>query len=76
MYVVPSQVLVVQAPIISGRLSGLLDVVRRRCSAWASRRRELATARALYYATDMELRDMGINRSDIPAVVNRTYCRD
>ena len=71
----PSQDLVARAP-IRGRLPGLGDVVRRRYSAWAARRRELATARALYYATDIELRDMGINRGDIPAVVSGTYCRD
>jgi uncharacterized protein YjiS (DUF1127 family) len=50
--------------------------MRRRYSDWAVRRREMAAARALYYATDIELRDMGINRGDISAVVRGNCRRD
>jgi uncharacterized protein YjiS (DUF1127 family) len=48
--------------------------VRRRYSDWAARRREVAMA--LYCLTDVELRDMGINRSDIPTIVSGSYRRD
>jgi len=50
--------------------------IRKRYSEWATHRCEMAMARALYYATDVELRDMGINRGDISAVVRRSYRRD
>jgi uncharacterized protein YjiS (DUF1127 family) len=50
--------------------------VRRRYSDWPARRREVAIARALFYLTDVELRDMGINRSDIPTIINGSYRRD
>jgi len=50
--------------------------VRDRYSDWADQRRATATAQALYSATDMELRDMGLSRGDIPAIVSRTCRRD
>jgi uncharacterized protein YjiS (DUF1127 family) len=57
-------------------LSSLGRIVRDRYSDWADQRRATATAQALYYATDMELRDMGLSRCDIPAIVSRTCRRD
>ena len=60
----------------TGWLSSLGRSVRRRYSDWAEHRRAMATARALQYATDLELRDMGINRGDIPMILNGRYHRD
>jgi uncharacterized protein YjiS (DUF1127 family) len=60
----------------SGWLSNLGRTMRHRYSGWAEHRRAAATARVLYNATDTELRDMGLNRGDIPAVVAGTYRRD
>jgi uncharacterized protein YjiS (DUF1127 family) len=53
-----------------------LLAIRRRYSVWVDHRREAAIARALYCASDIELRDMGITRGDIPAIVSRSYRRD
>lgn len=36
----------------------------------------LRPAPSLYHLTDAELRDMGLSRGEIPAVVSGTYCRD
>ena len=60
----------------TGWLSSLDRGVRRRYSDWAEHRRAMATVRALQYATDLELRDMGINRGDIPLILNGRYHRD
>ena len=59
-----------------GWLSGFGRTVRHRYSDWAQHRRASATARALQCATDMELRDMGISRGDIPAIVSGSTGRD
>ena len=60
----------------SGWLSSLGRRLRRRYSDWTEHRRAMATACALQYATDHELRDMGINRGDIPMILNGRYHRD
>jgi uncharacterized protein YjiS (DUF1127 family) len=69
MYVVSPRNATTVGVVTAGWLSALRGVVRRRYSDWDVRRREMAAARALYYATDIELRDMGINRGDISAIV-------
>lgn len=61
---------------ITGWLLGAGRTIRQHYSDWAAKRRELATARALHNATDIELRDMGICRGEIPAVVSGIYRRD
>ena len=76
MYVAPSHDMEFARAATSGWLPGIGGIVRRRYSDRAARRRELAMAQALYQLTDIELRDMGINRGDIPSVVSGTYCRD
>lgn len=60
----------------SSRLAHLGVAIRRRWTDWAERRRMRAVARVLYNCTDHELHDMGLNRGDIPAVVNGTYRPD
>jgi uncharacterized protein YjiS (DUF1127 family) len=74
MYVI-SRNAAVPGVVTASWLSALSGVVRHRYSDWAVRRREMA-ARAPCYATDMELRDMGINRGDISASIRGNYCRD
>jgi|ERR1700722_1700500 hypothetical protein len=76
MYVISSRNTALQGAATSSWLSAVGGVVRSRYSDWAARRREMAVARALYYATDVELRDMGINRGDIAAIVSGNYRRD
>jgi uncharacterized protein YjiS (DUF1127 family) len=76
MYVAPSHDMDFARARTGGWLSGIGGMARRRYSVWAARRRELATARALYHLSDAELRDMGLSRGEIPAVVSGTYCRD
>jgi uncharacterized protein YjiS (DUF1127 family) len=76
MYVVSSRDVSLRGAANTGWLSALRGVARRRYSDWAARRRELAAMRALYYATDLALRDMGINRGDISAIVRGSYRRD
>lgn len=76
MYVVSSRNATVTGGVTIGWLSALRGVVHRRYSDWAVRRRETAAARALYHATDTELRDMGINRGDIGPIVRGNYRRD
>jgi uncharacterized protein YjiS (DUF1127 family) len=61
---------------VAGWLLAIGRTIRERYSHWAERRCERAVARALYYASDIELRDMGINRGDIHAVASGTYRRD
>jgi uncharacterized protein YjiS (DUF1127 family) len=58
--------------IVTGWLLAIGRALRQRYST----RREAALARALYCASDIELRDMGITRGDIPAIVSRSYRRD
>ena len=50
--------------------------IRRFGAALAARHRAAAEIQRLYHCTDMELRDMGLNRGDIPAIAKGTYRRD
>jgi uncharacterized protein YjiS (DUF1127 family) len=52
------------------RLNAALDRFAR---ARAERRRRARDFQALSESTDRQLRDMGINRSDVPSVINGTY---
>ena len=45
-------------------------------AAWLARRRTARSLRQLYLCTDRELWDMGLSRSDFPAIVKGTYRRD
>jgi len=76
MYVVFSDQVAPTCATITDWLVGFGRTIRQHYSGWAAQRRERAFAQALYYATDVELRDMGITRGDIPAVVSRSYRRD
>ena len=55
---------------------GLGAKLRRLGANWATRRQAVREAQVLYNATDMELRDMGLSRGEIPAIINGTYRRD
>jgi uncharacterized protein YjiS (DUF1127 family) len=59
-----------------GWLSSVGRSVWHHYSDWAEHQRATAMARALYNATDIELRDVGLSRGDIPAIISRTYRRD
>jgi uncharacterized protein YjiS (DUF1127 family) len=48
----------------------------RLVSRMAARHRTATQIRQLDRLTDRELRDMGLNRSDLPAIINGTYRRD
>jgi uncharacterized protein YjiS (DUF1127 family) len=76
MYVVSSDRGARPRTTVTGWLLAIGRVLRQRYSAWADTRREAALARALYGASDIELRDMGITRGDIPVIVSRSYRRD
>ncbi len=54
LYVISSRNTALQGAATSSWLSAVGGVVRSRYSDWAARRREMAVARALYYATDVE----------------------
>lgn len=58
------------------RLDGLGAKLRRIGAGWTRRRQAAREAQVLYNATDFELRDMGLSRGDIPAIINGTYRRD
>jgi uncharacterized protein YjiS (DUF1127 family) len=45
-------------------------------AAWAARRKAARDLRQLDLCTDRELSDMGLNRSDFPAIIRGTYRRD
>jgi uncharacterized protein YjiS (DUF1127 family) len=45
-------------------------------AAWTARRRAARELEELFQRTDYELRDMGISRSDFPAIMQGTYRRD
>ena len=57
-------------------VSGLGARIRRFGTALAARHRAAAEIQQLYHCTDMELRDMGLNRGDLPAIAKGTYRRD
>jgi uncharacterized protein YjiS (DUF1127 family) len=43
---------------------------------FATRHRAATEIRQLYRCTDRELRDVGLSRGDVPAIINGTYRRD
>jgi len=49
--------------------------LHRLSTAWVARRRAARDFDELYHRTDYELRDMGISRSDFPAIMAGTYRR-
>jgi uncharacterized protein YjiS (DUF1127 family) len=55
---------------------GIVQQLGGVASRWAARHRAAADARQLYRFTDMELRDIGLSRGDLPAVIKGTYGRD
>ena len=57
-------------------VSGLGARIRRFGTALAARHRAVAEIQQLYRCTDMELRDIGLNRGDLPAIAKGTYRRD
>jgi uncharacterized protein YjiS (DUF1127 family) len=60
-------------------LSGFRDWgarIRRFGTALVARHRAVAEIQQLYHCTDMELRDIGLNRGDLPAIAKGTYRRD
>ena len=57
-------------------VSGLGATLGRFVSRLAARHRAAADVRQLYRCTDRELQDMGLNRGDIPSIINGTYRRD
>jgi uncharacterized protein YjiS (DUF1127 family) len=54
-------------------LQGRLDHLG---AAWAGRRKRSREVRDLYVFTDRELWDVGLSRSDLPAIANGTYRRE
>jgi uncharacterized protein YjiS (DUF1127 family) len=60
-------------------LSGFRDWARGSdvsAPALVARHRAVAEIQQLYHCTDMELRDIGLNRGDLPAIAKGTYRRD
>ena len=57
-------------------VSGLGARIRRFGTALAARHRAAAEIQQLYHFTDMELRDIGLSRGDIPAIAKGMYRRD
>ena len=57
-------------------VSGLGARIRRFGAALAARHRAVAEIQQLYHCTDMELRDIGLSRGDLPAIAKGTYRRD
>ena len=49
--------------------------IHRLGAAWAARQRAVRELERLSLLTDYELRDMGISRSDFPAIMAGTYRR-
>ncbi|HQT75853.1 MAG: hypothetical protein B7Z80_03540 [Rhodospirillales bacterium 20-64-7] len=49
---------------------------RRRLEAWATRRRSYRDAQQLDRFSDRELWDLGLSRSDVPAIARGIYKRD
>ena len=45
-------------------------------SAWAARRKRARELRDLYRFSDRELWDVGLSRSDLPAIADGTYRRE
>jgi uncharacterized protein YjiS (DUF1127 family) len=56
--------------------SRLQSKLQRLSAFWMARRRRARGLRELYEFSDRELWDMGLGRSDLPAIINGTYRRD
>ena len=52
------------------------SLMQRMERARADRRRVRQLTRELQMCSDLDLRDMGLSRCDIPAVIGGTYSRD
>ena len=57
-------------------VSGLGATLGRFASRLAARHRAVADIRQLYRCTNREFQDMGLNRGDIPSIIDGTYRRD
>ncbi len=57
-------------------LSRLVARINQFGTAWMIRRDTACSLEQLYRATDRELWDMGLSRSDFPAIIKGTYRRD
>jgi uncharacterized protein YjiS (DUF1127 family) len=70
----------VHGAVSGGRTSDWLEAMgsrlRRFGAAWEERRRLAQDVAALYQLPEAELRDMGLNRGDLPAVLSGRYRRD
>ena len=66
--------------LMTGELRTLLARLRARAARigarLATRRSVMRDVRQLHLRTDRELRDMGLNRSDLPAIIKGVYRRD
>jgi uncharacterized protein YjiS (DUF1127 family) len=66
--------------LIAGEVRALLARLGARASGlgarWAARRKVARDLRQLDLCTDRELRDMGLSRSDFPAIIKGVYRRD
>jgi uncharacterized protein YjiS (DUF1127 family) len=67
-------------PPIATEARALLARLRTRLNGlgarWAARRRAVRDLRQLDHCTERELWDMGLSRSDFPAIIRGTYRRD
>ena len=57
-------------------LSGIATTLKRIGTTWAVRRRRMRDMQALYTFSDRELWDIGLGRSDLPAIENGSFHRD
>jgi uncharacterized protein YjiS (DUF1127 family) len=67
-----------QSPVVSLAHSSISVLCARLFSfgrMWAARHRAAVEIQHLYRATDLELRDLGLTRADIPAITRGTYRR-
>jgi uncharacterized protein YjiS (DUF1127 family) len=60
----------------SAFLSRLQTGLHRIATRWARRRQRAREAEILYTFSDRDLWDVGLNRSDIPGIIQGTYRRD
>ena len=66
--------------ILAGEISPLFSRLRARIArsgaVWAERRRTARSLRQLDLCSDRELWDLGLSRSDFPAIIDGTFRRD
>ncbi len=63
-------------PEVNGWPSRVTAGLDRIIAGWTARRRAARDIQELYAFSTRELRDMGLNRSDLPAVARGSYRRD